>query len=360
MAAVLPWKYPEITPYKEDLIKVSDTPPHEVYYAEYGNPNGEPVIYLHGGPGSGTKPSQARYFDPKHYRIILFDQRGCGKSRPHAKDDLKGALADNDTPHLIEDMNKLRDHLGIKGKMHLFGGSWGSTLALAYAIAHPENVKSMTLRGIFLCRKQDDDFFYQGDAADPGNPSLMGTGRFFPEEWKRFVEMVPKSERGDMIKAYHKLLNSPDKATRQEAAKRWSQWEAATMHLVKNQAKIDDFGDPDHAVAFANIENHYFLNGSFLGGAGDANRDQSYILKHIDRIKNIPTEIVQGRYDMVCPRNQADDLVSAWNEVQPDEAKRPKLHTTDAGHSWSEPVNVIKLTEITDRFKTLRQDIQRT
>ncbi len=353
IAKPLPWKYPEIAANKEGWLKVSEHPPHEIYWAEYGNPDGDPVMYLHGGPGSGTKPSQARYFDPKHYRIILFDQRGCGKSKPYA------SLEDNTTPHLIEDMDKLRDQLGIKGKMHLFGGSWGSTLALAYAIAHPENVKSMTLRGIFLCRKPDIDIFYQQDAADPDGKSFAA--RFFPEYWEQFVEIVPKEERGDMIAAYRKMLNSPDEKVRHEAAKRWSQWEAATMHFEINPAKIADFGNLDHAVAFANIENHYFMNGAFLGGTGQANRNQNFILENVDRIKDIPTEIVQGRWDMVCPRNQADDLVAAWKKAQPDKKKQPRYHVMElTGHSWSEPENLKRLTEVTDRFRLLGQDRQIT
>lgn len=344
-----PWKYPPSTPNTPPgYLKVSEQPPHEIYWEEHGNPKGDPVIFLHGGPGAGVGDKSARFFDPQHFRIILFDQRGAKRSKPYA------SLDANTTPELIKDIDKLRHALGIKGKAHLFGGSWGSTLALAYAIAHPEKVKSMTLRGIFLCRKPDLDVFYQGDASDLGNPRLMGTGRFFPGEWKKFVEIVPKEMRRDMIAAYRQLLNSSDKTLREEAAKRWSQWEAATMHLETNQKEIDDFGDLSHAVAFVNIENHYFMHGAFLGGT---NRNQNYIVENVAKIRNIPTQIVQGRYDMVCPRNQADDLVNAWIAVQSDEKKRPVLHILDnAGHSWSEPPIVRKLTDLTDSLRLLGTD----
>ncbi len=343
-----PWKYPPSTPHTHGYLKVSEQPLHEIYWEEHGNPKGDPVMFLHGGPGSGAGESVARFFDPKHYRIILFDQRGAKRSKPYASTEA------NTTPYLVEDIEKLRKELGIGGKMHLSGGSWGSTLALAYAIEHPENVKSLTLRGIFLCRKRDIDVFYQGDAADPGNPAFLGSGRFFPEEWKRFVEIVPPAERGDMIAAYRKLMLSPDRTIREEAMNRWNRWESATIKLVKkSEEELSAPSEPAHAI----LENHYFMHGGFLGGT---DRNQNYILENIARIKDIPTQIVQGRYDMVCPRDQADDLVNAWNAAQPDEKKRPVLHIADdAGHSYVEPSIIRKLTEVSDRFRLLGKDLQR-
>lgn len=338
--------YPEIKANKSGLLNVSDNPPHQVYWEEYGNPNGAPVMFVHGGPGGGCEPKYARFFDPEHYRIILFDQRGAGKSLPMA------SLEDNTTQHLIGDMNKLRDHLNIDGKMHLFGGSWGSTLSLAYSIAHPENVQSMTLRGIFLCRPQDLNVFYQGDAADRGNPNLMGTGRYFPEAWEQYVDFIPEAERGDMVGAYHKRLTGNNEELKLEAAKRWSIWEGTTSKLSPEKDLENKYGDREFALKFARIENHYFMNGAFM--SKDGGRDQNYIIDNIDRIKDIPTEIVHGRYDMVCPRNQADDLVAAWNKAQKDPAKRPPLHISDhAGHSMMEPENTAKLVEMTNRFREL-------
>lgn len=333
--------YPEAEPRKTGFLKVSDEPLHEIFWQEFGNPQGAPVMFIHGGPGGGCPPDYARFFDPDHYRIILFDQRGSGKSRPFA------SLEDNTTGHLVEDIVKLRKELGIDGPMHLFGGSWGSTLSLVYAIHHPETVKTMTLRGIFLCRKQDIDFFYQGDAADPGNPALQGSGRFFPEEWARYVAFIPPAERHDMIAAYRKRLTGADEKTRLDAATVWSVWEGATSKLVKDVGK--NFSDPAFLLPFARIENHYFFNDVFLGD--DGARDQNFIIDNIAKIAHIPAEIVHGRYDMVCPLNQATDLVAAWNAVQPDPALRPKLHVTKAGHSQMEPENKKKLVEITDRFR---------
>lgn len=338
--------YPEATANKTGFLNVSSDPKHDIYWEEYGNPDGAPALVIHGGPGGACSPIFARFFDPEHYRIIHFDQRGCGKSTPHA------SLEDNSTHHLIADINKLREHLGVTGKMHLFGGSWGSTLALSYAIFHPDNVQSMALRGIFLCRKRDLDFFYQGDAADRGNPTLMGAGRFMKEMWDQYVEFIPASERGDMIAAYNKRLCGDDEDVLIEAAKRWSIWEGLTCQIVPDYNLIKKFGDPHYAAAFARIENHYFLNSIFLGK--DGAQDQNYIIENVDKIKDIPTEIVHGRYDMVCPRDQADDLVAAWHAVQPDEDKQAKLHITDdAGHTMFEPSTAKKLVEFTNRFKAL-------
>jgi proline iminopeptidase len=350
-----PWRYPEIQARKKGHLQVSSHPPHEIYWEEYGNPKGDPVMYLHGGPGSWTMPPLARFFDPMHYRIILFDQRGTGKSRPAiTAEDNKAGLANNMTPQLIEDINALRFSLVIRGKMHLFGGSWGSTLALAYAIKHPDNVKSMMLRGIFLCRKKDIDVFYQGDAADPGNAALQGIGKYYPDEWSRYVEMVPQGERGDMVAAYRRLLDSPDKAMREEAARRWSRWEGIAMTYEPNKDVVENLEDIKRAVPMANLENHYFMNSAFLGGSGEANRDQNYIIEHIGRIKNIPTQIVHGKEDRVCPVNQAEDLVAAWNKAQPDIKKRPTLITPErTGHGWGEPAIFQALCDMTEKAKKI-------
>jgi proline iminopeptidase len=343
MAGEVSWKYPEASPYDAGMLAVDAT--HTISFEQYGNRHGRPVIYLHGGPGGGCSPKCARFFDPAHYRIVLFDQRGCGKSTPF------GSLDNNTTTHLIEDINQLRSHLGFSEPVHIFGGSWGSTLALAYAIKHPENVKSLTLRGIFLGRDQDVADFYQGDAGTPDQSHLKGlAARLYPEYWESYVAHIPAGERGDMVKAYHALLNSPDDSVREQAAERWSKWEDAAVHRVYDAAAIENEFDSKKSLAIAIIENHYFMNGCFLGGNS---RNQNYILENIDRIKDIPTEIVHGRYDAVCPRNQADEFVAAWNKVQLNQYKRPVLHITDEGHSWSEPENIVKLTEITDRFRVL-------
>jgi proline iminopeptidase len=337
--------YPPSEALKSGYLTVSKNPPHELYWEEHGNPDGAPVMVVHGGPGAGCSPKMAQFFDPDHYRIILFDQRGAGKSKPFA------SLEKNTTGHLVGDMMSLRQALGIEGKMHVFGGSWGSTLALAYAIGYPETVQSLTLRGIFLCRKQDIDIFYQQDAADPGNPALMGVGRFFPEAWKPYVDFIPPAERHDMVAAYHKRLTSSDEAVKLEAALRWTLWEGATSYLIPDIK--ENFSDPAFALPFARIENHYFMHGAFLA-PDNIEREQNFIIDYIRRIASIPTEIAQGRYDMVCPRNQADDLCAAWNAAQPDPALRPKLHIIDdAGHSQWEPGITKKLVEITNRFREL-------
>jgi proline iminopeptidase len=333
--------YPEAEPRQTGFLKVSGEPLHEIFWQEFGNPDGDPVMFIHGGPGGSSSPEYARFFDPNHYRIILFDQRGAGQSKPFA------SLEDNTTRHSVEDIVKLRAALNINGPMHLFGGSWGSTLSLVYAIQHPETVKTMTLRGIFLCRKRDIDFLYQGDAADPGNPALQGSGRFYPEEWAEYVAFIPSAERHDMIAAYRKRLTSDDEKTRLDAATVWSVWEGAASKLVKDVGK--NFSDPAFLLPFARIENHYFCNGAFLNGVS---RDQNFIIDNIAKIAHIPAEIVHGRYDMVCPLDQATDLVAAWNAAQPDPALRPKLHVTTAGHSQMEPENKKKLVEITDRFRS--------
>lgn len=334
--------YPQPEMREEGFLQVSRTPPHKLYWAEYGNPKGEPVLFIHGGPGSGCKPSYARFFDPEHYRIILFDQRGAGKSEPNA------SLEDNTTWHSIGDILKLRADRGIEGKMHLFGGSWGSTLSLAYAINHPDTVASMALRGIFLCRKEDLEYFYQGDAGG----GSWGIGAMNPVEWRKYVDFIPEDERGDMIAAYHRRLTGSDEEVKLEAARRWSVWEAAMSKFYPDPDLEEQYADARFALRFARIECHYFINGIFLGENGS--REQNYIIENVAAIADIPTEIVQARMDQVCPYNQAWDLVQAWNAAQPKESRRPTLHTIDfAGHNMMEPGVKEKLVEVTDRFRLL-------
>ncbi len=312
------WRYPSITPYKTGHLRVSDI--HEIYYEESGNPKGKPVVFVHGGPGGGTDDKHRCYFHPEKYRIILFDQRGCGKSRPHA------SLEDNTTWHLVSDMEKLRRHLEVS-KWQVFGGSWGSTLALAYAEKHPEAVTELVLRGIFLLRKQEIDWFYQ-----------RGADAIYPDAWETYKAAIPPDERGDYVKAYYKRLTSPDANVRLEAAKAWSIWEASTSKLLPDQAMIDDFGEAEFAIAFARIECHYFTNNGFFEQDGQ-------LLRDIDRIRHIPTVIVQGRYDIVCPMESAWALHRAFPEAE-------FIVVPDAGHSAYESGISKALIAATDRFAT--------
>jgi proline iminopeptidase len=331
----LDYLYPESPLLNDGLLRVSSL--HSVYYREYGNPQGEPVFFVHGGPGGGCNANDYRYFDPKKYRIILMDQRGCGKSIPFAE------LEENNTDELVKDINKLRDHLKIKEKMHVFGGSWGSTLSLVYAIRHPENTKSLTLRGIFF--GSDLDFFWQGDAADPGNSKLQGTNRAYPEFWDQFIEFIPKEERGDMVAAYNKrlfckmpgLTEVESKALQLEAAQRWSVWEASTSKLEVDFDFIKGYNDPKKALPFARIENHYFTNDCFL--------PKDYIINNLDKIKDIPTSMVHGRYDWVCLPEWATQLHKKLNEAG---NKDVEIVRTVAGHSAYEPENTKNLVRIMD------------
>jgi len=293
---------------------------HELYYEESGNPKGKAVVFLHGGPGAATNPSMRRFFDPKRYRIVLFDQRGCGASRPHAE------LRENSTWELVSDIETLRQHLGIDRWM-VFGGSWGSTLALAYAQRHPQRVTELVLRGIFLLRRTELDWLYQ-------NP--LGAASIYPDLWEHYVEPIPVEERTDMMQAYYTRLTSDDLATRARAARAWSMWEGATSHLRTNPTYLAKFEDPDYAAAFARIEAHYFVNRGFLD-----NDDQ--LLRDADRIRNIPGVIVQGRYDMVCPMRSAWDLHRAWPQSQ-------LRVVPDAGHSAHEAGITRELVSATDRF----------
>ena len=271
--------YPKIEPYNQGMLKVSDG--HEIYFEESGNPDGKPALFVHGGPGAGTRPDHRRVFDPGAYRIVLFDQRGCGKSIPHA------SLQHNTTWHLVDDIERLRAHLDID-RWLVFGGSWGSALALAYAETHPERVSELVLRGIFLLRPKELRWFYQ-----------EGAGAIFPDAWERYLAPVPAEERGDMMGAYYRCLTGDDAAQRLEAAKAWSTWEATTSALLPNHATVEEFANDAFATAFARIECHYFVNGGFF-------ENENQLLDGVDRIRYIPVVLVHGRYDVVCP------ITTAW------------------------------------------------
>lgn len=350
------WRYPAATARRSGWLDVAA--PHRVYFEEYGRADGEPVLFLHGGPGGGTSPDLARFFDPARYRVILFDQRGCGQSTPSATaPDARPALAQNTTADLIHDIRALRRHLGVSGPCHVFGGSWGSTLALAYAIAHPDEVLTLILRGIFLCRRKDLDYFYQGNAArfaaDPNDTTLPGAYLFYPEAWRPYVEAIAPEDRGDMIKAYATIFSDPaadpDRVT--QAAIAWSVWEGTTSYLALDAKGSGSHDEPAFARAFARIENHYFMNGAFLGGTGEANRDQDYILGHAARIAHIPTYIVHGRYDQVCPLFQAEELAAALVAAG---ARNVELRRTAAGHSALERENNRALSDIMDALPAPR------
>ena len=308
--------YPEIEPFNTGFLKVSDL--HTIYFEEAGNPKGTPVIFLHGGPGGGMIPNYRRYFDPKKWRIILFDQRGCGKSTPFAE------IKENSTWDLVSDIEKLRNKLEIK-TWSVFGGSWGSTLALSYAIKHPEACEKLFLRGIFLLRKKEIDWFYQ-----------EGCSKIYPDAWEHYVAPIPMDERGDFVKAYYKRLTSPDIKVRKEAAKAWSIWEGSTSKLIPDTDVIERFGDDEFADAFARIECHYFTNKGFF-------TEDNFLINNVDKIRHIPTVIVQGRYDVVCPAESAWELHRAFPESH--------LHIiADAGHSLSEKGITDKLIEYTDKW----------
>ena len=309
--------YPPIEPLRTGRLSVS--PVHELYFEESGNPKGKPVVFLHGGPGFGTEPNHRRFFDPQAYRIVLFDQRGCGKSTPHA------SLDDNTTWHLVEDIETLRKHLEIE-RWQVFGGSWGSTLALAYAETHPERVTEMVLRGIFLVRKREIDWFYQ-----------RGASAIFPDAWEKYLEPIPTAERGDLLRAFHRRLTSDDPAVRMAAAKAWSIWEGTTSCLFQNRDLIDKTAGGELALALARIECHYFMHDAFINGARD-------LVRNVDRIRKIPATIVQGRYDVVCPMETAWELHRAWPEAD-------FRVVADAGHSAGEPGNMHELVEATDRYR---------
>jgi proline iminopeptidase len=308
--------YPPIEPYRRGWLRVS--PLHEIYWEESGNPKGKPALFVHGGPGAGADPRSRRFFDPRRYRIVVFDQRGCGRSRPHA------SLEENTTWHLVADIEELRAFLGIE-RWLVFGGSWGSTLALAYAQAHPKRVSELVLRGIFMLRKWEIDWFYEG-----------GASALFPDRWEHYVSAIPPRERGNLVSAFYRRLTSPNRATRLRAARAWSIWEAATSFLRPDEENIEKWGEEDFAVAVARIECHYFVNKGFM-------RREDQLLSGVPRIRNIPAVIVQGRYDVVCPIRTAWDLHQRWPEAD-------FRIVPDAGHSALEPGNTHELVSATDRF----------
>ncbi|WP_158882272.1 prolyl aminopeptidase [Rhodanobacter sp. L36] len=308
--------YPEIEPYATGRLQVS--PLHQLYFEECGNPQGKPVVFLHGGPGGGSNARCRQFFDPAIYRIVLFDQRGCGRSTPHAE------LTDNTTWDLVADIERLREHLAID-RWQVFGGSWGSTLALAYAQTHPDKVSELVLRGIFMLRRSELEWFYQ-----------KGCDALYPDAWETYLNAIPEVERGDLMSAYHRRLTSTDHKTRIDAARAWSVWEGATSFLWQDTAHIASSGEDEFALAFARIECHYFVNGGFF-------EHDDQLLRNVERIRNIPTVIVQGRYDVVCPMRSAWDLHRAWPEAE------LKI-VQDAGHSGFEPGILDQLIKATDRF----------
>ncbi|GAA3240495.1 prolyl aminopeptidase [Actinocorallia longicatena] len=313
--------YPPIEPYESGLLEVGDG--NQIYWEVCGNPEGKPVVMVHGGPGAGCGPDHRRQFDPSAYRIVLFDQRNCGRSLPHASDP-DVSLEENTTWNLIADMERLRELLGI-GAWQVYGGSWGSCLALAYAITHPERTSELVVRGIFMLRPFELAWFYEGGA------SLM-----FPDLWENYVAPIPEDEREELIAAFAGRLNDPDPAVRLPAAQAWATWEGSTITLLPNKGLVDHFAEPDYAVAFARIENHYFLHGGFFSS-------EEWILDNIDRIRHIPTVIVQGRYDVCTPAATAWDLHRAWPEAE--------FHIVDdAGHAFDEPGILHRLITATDRF----------
>ncbi len=308
--------YPEISTYDTGRLQVDDR--HSLYYEQCGNPDGKPVVLLHGGPGAGCSDKMRRFHDPAKYRIVLFDQRGAGRSTPHAD------LVDNTTWHLVADIEALREHLGI-ARWQVFGGSWGSTLALAYAETHPDRVTELVLRGIFMLRRWELEWFYQ-----------EGASRLFPEPWERYLAAIPPVERHDLMSAYHRRLTSDDPAVRLAAARAWSVWEGATSFLRVDPHFVDGHEDEAFALAFARIENHYFVNGGFF-------EVDDQLLRDAHRIAGIPGLIVHGRYDVVCPVQNAWDLHKAWPKAE-------LAITPTSGHSAYEPETVDVLIRATDRF----------
>lgn len=304
----------EVEPFSFGWLPTSGS--HEIYYEECGNPRGKPCVILHGGPGGAVNPTMRRFFDPAKWRMALFDQRGCGRSRPNA------SLDDNTTWSLIADIERLREHLGVE-KWTVFGGSWGSTLALAYAIAHPERVDGLVLRGIFLLTERELRWFYQ-----------EGASMLFPDAWERFLAPIPEEERGDLMAAYHRRLVSSDRRVQLEAAAAWSQWEGDTISLRGPEARPPKFNEEDFAIAFARIECHFFTNKGFFDQDG-------WILKNIDKIRHIPGWIVQGRFDVVTPLDSAWRLHKAWPEARFD-------IVWDAGHASTEPGVIDGLVRATD------------
>ena len=307
--------FPPIEPYRSGMLDLDA--PHRMYYEECGNVRGVPVVFLHGGPGAGSSAVHRQFFDPAFYRIVVYDQRGAGRSTP------LGCLDANTTPDLVEDLERLRRHLGIERWM-VFGGSWGSTLAIAYAEHHPQRCLALVLRGIFLCRRSEIDWF------------LYGLRAIFPEAWRAFSGYVPEAERDDLLTAYHRRLVDPDPAIHMAAARSWSVYEGSCSTLLPNPALVADFATDRVALGLARIEAHYFVNGIFL--------PEDFLLSNARRLKDIPGVIVQGRYDIVCPAISADDLHQAWPEAE-------YTIVPDAGHSAFEPGIRSRLVAATEDFK---------
>ena len=307
--------FPPIEPYDTGFIKKGK---HEIYYEQCGNPKGKPAIFLHGGPGGGCGSLSRRFFNPKKYRIILFDQRGCGRSKPHT------CLEDNTTWHLIEDIESIRERLDIK-KWLVFGGSWGSTLAIAYAQKHPKNVSQMVLRGIFMLRQKELQWFYQ-----------YGASEMYPEAWQGFLKEIPENERDDLIESYRKIFYGDDEEKKLSAAKAWSKWEASCSFINYNPNAVKESINAEFALAFALIENHYFVNKGFLDY-------ENQLLDNIDIIRDIPSIIIQGRYDVVCPPTTAYELHSQWPESE-------LVIAPFSGHSAFEKEITHELIKATNKF----------
>lgn len=308
--------YPSLEPYRTHRLRVSEL--HELHVEECGNPNGRPALFVHGGPGGGSEPWHRQFFNPAKYRIVLFDQRGCGRSTPHSE------LRENTTWDLVADMERIRERLGIEQWL-VFGGSWGSTLALTYAETHPQRVSHLVLRGIFLLRRREIDWFYQ-----------EGASWIYPDAWEHFLAPIPEEERGDLVAAYHRRLTSPDAATRRAAGRAWSIWEGSTSKLIPSNSLVSRFGEDRFAEAFARIECHYFVNKGFF-------ESDNWLIENIDRIRHVPATIVQGRYDVVCPLRSAWDLHRAWPEADFNVI-------ADAGHAASETGILSALIDATDRY----------
>jgi len=306
--------HPPIDPYDQRMLDVGEG--HKVYLEQSGNPHGVPVVVLHGGPGGGCSPAMRRYFDPRYYRIILFDQRGCGRSRPHA------SVVDNTTWHLVRDIELIRQTLDIDS-WYVFGGSWGATLALIYAEAHPEAVKGLVLRGVFLATQKELDWFYGG-----------GAGKFWPETWARFADLIPAEEQGDYIAAYHKRLFCGDLRVETQYAKAWAQWENALASVYSNGHGGDSPGE--YARAFSRLENHYFTHRAFL-------EEDGQILRDVGKIAHLPGVIVQGRYDMICPPEAAWTLARLWPNAD-------LRMIRNAGHALSEPGISAELVRVMDQI----------
>lgn len=309
--------YPELQPTGRGRLRV--TALHELYYEECGNPSGKPVVLLHGGPGGGITPFLRRMHDPVHYRIIVFDQRGCGQSTPHAE------LDENTTWDLVADMERLREHLHVE-HWQVVGGSWGSTLALAYAEMHPERVTELIVRGIFTIQRSEIEWFYQ-----------RGASAMFPDVWEAYVAPIPLEERHDMLSAYHRRLTGSDGGVKLACARAWSQWEGATLSLLPDEKRVSDFGDDRFAIAFARIECHYFHNHGFFEYDGQ-------LVTEAHRLKDIPGVIIQGRYDVVTPMETAWALHKAWPQAE-------FVIVPDAGHATTEPGIADAIIRATDKFR---------